>query len=207
MLNRRHLLTFTYGLTLAGLAPWRSALAQSASADAIRFVKSVGDQLVAVVNGPGSTAQKRQAMARIVERVVAVETIARFCLGRHWRRATAAQQQRYLQLFHEVLITSITSKLGEYRGVTFTVGRAVPDSANQKVDTVIRRPDKAPANVQWIIENPTSNPKIIDVIAEGTSLRLTQRSDYESYLAHNNNNIDALLSAMHRQIAQNQTTG
>lgn len=207
MLNRRHLLTFTSGLALASLAPWRGAMAQSAAAEAIRFVKQSGDQLAAVVNGPGATAQKRQAMAQIINRIVAVEAIAKFCLGRFWRQATAQQKQRYVQLFHQVLITNITSKLGEYKGVTFTVGRAVPSGPDQQVDTVISRADKPPAKVQWVIENASSNPKIVDVIAEGTSLRLTQRSDYESYLAHNGNSIDALISAMHRQIAQNQAAG
>ena len=205
MLNRRHLLTFTSGLALAGLAPWQGAMAQGTASDAIRFVKQAGEELAAVVNGPGSTAQKRQAMARIVDRIVAVEAIARFCLGRYWRQATAEQKKRYVQLFHQVLITSITSKLGEYKGVSFTVGRAVPEGSNQKVDTVIKRADKPSTTVQWVIENPAGSPKIVDVIAEGTSLRLTQRSDYQSYLAHNNNSIDALISAMHRQIAQNQT--
>jgi phospholipid transport system substrate-binding protein len=41
------------------------------------------------------------------------------------------------------------------------------------------------------------------VVAEGTSLRLTQRQDYASYLTHNNNNIDALIAAMKNQISQN----
>jgi phospholipid transport system substrate-binding protein len=44
-------------------------------------------------------------------------------------------------------------------------------------------------------------PKIIDVIAEGTSLRLTQRQDYASYLTRNNNSVDALIDAMRQQIA------
>ena len=41
------------------------------------------------------------------------------------------------------------------------------------------------------------------MVAEGTSLRLTQRSDYSSYLNHNGNNIDSLIGAMRRQIAAN----
>ena len=48
-----------------------------------------------------------------------------------------------------------------------------------------------------------SADEIVDVIAEGTSLRLTQRSDYSSYLSHNGNSIDSLLSAMKRQTANN----
>ncbi|HEY0422231.1 MAG TPA: ABC transporter substrate-binding protein [Rhodopila sp.] len=42
----------------------------------------------------------------------------------------------------------------------------------------------------------------MDVVAEGTSLRLTQRQDYASYLTHNNNNIDALIAAMKSQVSQ-----
>ena len=61
--------------------------------------------------------------------------------------------------------------------------------------------------MQWVIGNPSGNPKIVDVIAEGTSLRLTQRSDYASYLTHNNDNIDALISAMQHQVAASQSNG
>ena len=39
-------------------------------------------------------------------------------------------------------------------------------------------------------------------MAEGTSLRLTQRQDYASYLSHNNDSIDALINAMRQQAAQ-----
>jgi len=43
----------------------------------------------------------------------------------------------------------------------------------------------APIAQEWVISDPDSNPEIVDVIAEGTSFRLTQRSDYASFLAHN----------------------
>lgn len=206
MVNRRNFLTLTAGLAIAGLTPWRRAWAQAA-ANATTFVRQSGDRLVAVINGPGSPQQKRQALTQIVDQTVDVDGIAQFCLGRYWRQATPEQRKRYLALFHEVLVTNITSKLGEYQGVKFTVGRAMPDGENQKVATVVERPNSPPSNVDWVISTPGGNPKIIDVIAEGTSLRLTQRSDYASYLTHNGNNIDALISAMHRQIAQNQAAG
>jgi phospholipid transport system substrate-binding protein len=67
---------------------------------------------------------------------------------------------------------------------------------------VVERPSNPPTNVDWIVSNPSSDPKVIDVVAEGTSLRLTQRQDYASYLTHNNNNIDALINAMRQQVAE-----
>ena len=200
MISRRHLLAFAAASSL--LAPLRFALAQSTE-KASAFVKSTGDQLVAVVNGPGSAAAKRAEMTTILNTAVDVDGIAKFCLGRFWRTASSAQQTQYVKLFHEVLVTNITAKLGEYKGVTFTMGRSKPQDDEAVVSTVVDRPNNPPTAVDWIISNPSGDPKIIDVVAEGTSLRLTQRQDYASYLSHNNNNVDALISAMKNQIAQN----
>jgi phospholipid transport system substrate-binding protein len=203
MPSRRFLLT----VSAAWLAIAHGAHAQSAADRATAFVKATGDKLVAVVNGPGSTQQKRQTLTQVIDEAVDVDGVARFCLGRFWREASPDQQKRYMVLFHQVLVTNITSKLGEYQGVTFTIGRTEPDGENAKVDSVVVRPNNPPTNVQWIISNPNSDPKIVDVVAEGTSLRLTQRSDYASYLSHNNNSIDALISAMQQQVQQNHASG
>ena len=72
MLHRRHLLTFTSGAALAGLAGSRLAWAQG-TGHATAFVKQAGERLVGVINGPGSAQQKRQAMARIVDQIVDVD--------------------------------------------------------------------------------------------------------------------------------------
>jgi phospholipid transport system substrate-binding protein len=37
------------------------------------------------------------------------------------------------------------------------------------------------------------------VVAEGTSLRLTQRSDYTSFLSQHNGDVGALIAALKRQ--------
>jgi phospholipid transport system substrate-binding protein len=203
MPNRRTFLV----LTAASLLPAASrlvgpALAQSGEARASAFVKSLGDKLVAVVNGPESDHDKRAKLTAIIDGAVDVDGVARFCLGRFWHNASVEQQQRYTELFHQVLVNNITSKLGEYRGVRFTMGRVQQRDDTMVVSTVVERPNNPPTNVDWIINNPASDPKIIDVIAEGTSLRLTQRQDYASYLSRNNNNIDALINAMRQQVAQ-----
>ena len=197
MIHRRLLITLAAASAMVSLSV-HAQTTEKASA----FVKSTGDRLVAVVNGPGSAPTKRAAMTKILDADVDVDGIGKFCLGRFWRLATSEQQKQYLTLFHEVLVTNITSKLGEYQGVTFTMGHSKPQDDQAVVSTTVVRPNNPPTAVDWIIANPSSDPKIIDVVAEGTSLRLTQRQDYASYLAHNNNNVDALIAAMKNQIAQ-----
>jgi phospholipid transport system substrate-binding protein len=198
MILRRHLMAIAAAAALFPL----SVRAQSTD-KASAFVKSTGDRLVAIVNGPGSATTKRAAMTQILDNDVDVDGIGRFCLGRFWRQATPEQQKQYLTLFHQVLVTNITSKLGEYQGVTFTMGRSKPQDEEVVVSTTVVRPNNPPTAVDWIIANPSSQPRIIDVVAEGTSLRLTQRQDYASYLTHNNNNLDALIGAMKNQVSQN----
>jgi phospholipid transport system substrate-binding protein len=203
MSSRRTFIRLTSALLLPALG-WQSrpASAQGATGRASEFIKSIGDQLVAVVNGPANEREKRAKLTAIIDHAVDVDGVARFCLGRYWRMASAEQQHRYTELFHQVLVNNITSKIGDYQGVRFQMGRTQQRDQDAVVSSVVERPNSAPTNVDWIVSNPDSDPKIIDVVAEGTSLRLTQRQDYASYLSHNNDNIDALINAMRQQLAQ-----
>ena len=204
MTHRRTFLTL---FAAAGLAPAYvvslSVTARAQTADkASAFVKATGDKLVAIINGSGSAAEKRAALTKAIDAAVDVDGVGRFCLGRYWHQATPEQQKQYLELFHAVLVNNISAKLGEYTGVHFTMGKSRPQDEEAAVSTTVERPNNPPTDVDWIISNPNTNPKIIDVIAEGTSLRLTQRSDYASFLAHNAGNIDSLIAAMRQQVSQ-----
>ncbi|MGH7155925.1 MAG: MlaC/ttg2D family ABC transporter substrate-binding protein, partial [Acetobacteraceae bacterium] len=128
------------------------AVAQTPEQAAV-FIKDTGSALVHVVNSGGSTDKRSAALAQIIAERVDVDGIAKFCLGRFWRVATAAQQEQYLDLFHRVLVLSIDAKMGEYKGVTFTIGRTVPGQGGQVVSTVINRPSQQPANVDWVVED------------------------------------------------------
>lgn len=194
---------FAASLAMAAV-PLVTATAASASvASDTSFLKALGDELVAIINGPGSDAQKNPQLQALVDKSVDVKGIARFCLGRFVRLATPQQFATYMQLFHGVLMRSITGHLGDYKGVSFTVDKSVARDGGTVVSTTVKRPNNAPAKVDWVISDINGSPKIVDVIAEGTSMRLTQQSDYASFIAQNNNNISALIAAMQKQ-AQNQ---
>lgn len=201
MLDRRHCLAV--GLGLAGSWLLSSRAEAQAVERANTFVQQTGDRLVAIINGALAAAQKRQAITQILEAAVDVDGIARFCLGRFWRSASPDQQKRFITAFHEVLVTNISSKLGEYKGVKLSVQRGRQQDDEAIVTTVVERPNNPPTTVDWVVEKPAAAPKIIDVIAEGTSLRLTQRQDYAAYLTRNNNDVDALINAMKQQTAKN----
>ncbi len=197
-LNRRTFLAISCA-TVAVLAASSVAPLRAQSSQAGSFVRSFADQLVAIVNGPQPYAQKKVALGPVIDRNVDVSQIARFCLGRFYSTATPAQQTQYTALFHKVLLNNIAGHLGEYSGVSYVMHGETAQGENTLVGTTITRPNQPTVNVQWVVEHAGAAPKVVDVIAEGTSLRLTQRSDYASYLSHHNNDISALLTALERQ--------
>ncbi|HET6183242.1 MAG TPA: ABC transporter substrate-binding protein [Acetobacteraceae bacterium] len=198
-LRRSVLAIIALGLALAPAA----GFAQGSGESAAGFIQRMGQQLVSIIDGHGSTAEKQAALERIVDSDVDVSGIARFCLGRYWRVATPAQQQQYETLFRKVLMISIDGKLGDYQGVRFTVGRTVPRAEGQVVATTITAPNKPPTEIDWVVRNIDGSWKIVDVIAEGTSLRLTQRDDYDSFIAGHGQSVQALIDALRRQVSQN----
>jgi phospholipid transport system substrate-binding protein len=194
------LLSATAGLAVMGLPP-SPARAQSPD-QATAFIEQTVTALAGTVNGPGSVADKQKKLQVIIDRTVDVDGVARFCLGRFWRSALPAQQKEYLDLFHRVLMLNITGKVGEYQGVSFEIGKASARDGGILVDSTVNRPGTPPSKVDWLVGTETGAPRIIDVIAEGTSLRLTQRSDYAAYLARNNNSVQALIDALRQQASQ-----
>ena len=200
-----HILTRRALLTAAGAAAILAAYGAPSPAWAQRsaasgFVDQFATELVGIVNGPQDTAAKKAALGPVIDRNVDVAKIARFCLGRFWATATADQQRQYTAIFHQVLLNSISGNLGKYRGVTYTMQGETPQGTNTLVGTVINRPNAPTANVQWVVDSSSGAPKVVDVVPEGTSLRLTQRSDYASYLSRHGNDISALLSALQQQL-------
>jgi phospholipid transport system substrate-binding protein len=53
--------------------------------------------------------------------------------------------------------------------------------------------------ITWTVGGIDGVAKIVDITIEGASLRITQRDDCASFLARNNQNIDALIERMRRQ--------
>ena len=198
MLTRRTLLL---SATAALAAPPARARAQDLDL-ATAFIDRTATDLANAVNGSGSIADRQKKLQAIVDRTVDVNHVARFCLGRFWRTASPEQQKEYQELFHRVLMLNITGKVGEYQGVSFTLGAAHAREEGVAVSTVVNRPGNPPSKVDWLVSTETGSPKIIDVMAEGTSLRLTQRDDYFSYLSRNNNSVQALIDAMRQQAKQ-----
>ena len=188
---------------LLAAAPVARAAAQIDPNRATAFIQATGQELVDVLNSNLPAQARRERVAAILRRAVDIEGTGRFILGRWWRTASAAEQQEYLQLFEATLIRNLAGRFGEYQGVRFTLGRSQQRTEDDVlVTTVVERPNSGPINLDWRVGDVGGQPKIVDLVAEGTSLRLTQRSEYSAVVQRGGNQVGALLNAMRQQLSR-----
>ena len=199
MIDRRHLLAIA-GAAFAWAVLPGAAHAQDSSAAA--FVRDNGNRIIAIAPTAEANPAARAQLLGLVNQVLDVDGIARFALGPYARSATPAQLAQYTQLFHQVVSTGVTARLAAYQNTTFTVGRSDARGAETLVHSQIMRPGSPAANVDWLVGQVGGTTRILDVIAEGTSLRQTERSDYTSYLQSHGGNVDALITALQGQVAR-----
>jgi len=200
MLKRRSLLISISVLSWSWLAG-QASFGQSPvpPSTAASFIQKTGDDLIAELKSAHSPTARHQALADIIKSTVDIPDVARFSLGRFWRLATPQQQKDYVDAFERSLVATITGRIGDFTEVKFTVGRTSPNGPDTLVQSTIARPDESPIQVQWLVSMTSGGPKIVDLIAEGTSMRLTERSDYSSYLQQHGNSIQALIDALRAQ--------
>jgi phospholipid transport system substrate-binding protein len=160
--------------------------------------------MVSIINSSASTVQKQAAFQQLVFANVDVDGVARFVLGRFWRVATPQQQQEYMETFRQLLVYAVTGQTSTFQGASFTIGSAVEQPVGIVVSTTVNVPGKPPATVQWVVAMIDGQPKIIDIIAEGTSLRLTERNDYAGVISQHGGDVQPLIDAMRNQLARFQ---
>lgn len=171
---------------------------------ATTFVQTAGNELVAAINDPRLDLNaRRDKVAQILRRTIDIEGTGRFILGRYVRQATPAEIAEYNRLFDDIIVRNLSARFGEYRGVRFSLGRSQQRTEEDAlVNTIIERPNTPPFSLDWRVSEIGGQPRVVDVIAEGTSLRLTTRSEYSAVIQRNGGRVASLLEAMRNQITQ-----
>jgi phospholipid transport system substrate-binding protein len=122
-------------------------------------------------------------------------------LGRYWNTASPQQREEYLKVFADFVAKSYSRRLAEEAsidGFNITNLRDLGDG-DAMVQTAITRPSGAPLNYEWRVRDANGTVKIVDVVVEGVSLIVTQRSDFTSVAGQNG--IDGLITSLRNKAA------
>ncbi len=124
-----------------------------------------------------------------------LETIGRFVLGRYWKTSTEAQRQEYLTLFRKMVVEVYAKRFGDYKGQKFETRGARADGDKDTIVTSYIIPGSGPeVQVDWRVRYKNGKYKIVDVIVEGVSMSVTQRSDFAAVIQRGGGDVSVLLA-------------
>jgi phospholipid transport system substrate-binding protein len=179
------------------LLPTRPA---AAAADPAAVITSLGNEALKVLGKNVDPNLRVARFRQLFSEDFDVPGIARFTLGRYWRIATPAQQQEFVQLFTNYIALAYANRLAEYSGETLRVTGSRPGPDGQLVSSeIIRTNGQPPARVDWLLTPHGDAYKISDVIVEGISMAVTQRSEFGSVIQRNGGQVQSLISALRQK--------
>ena len=127
-----------------------------------------------------------------------IPSISRFVLCKYWKQASLDQKKNFIKAFRNYVVKTYSSRFNEYSGEQLTLINFENES-NPKIFivlTALKRKDAPPIIVDWRIGKKKENFVILDIIIEGISLAITQRSEFVSVIDQNEGNIDQLISIL-----------
>jgi len=126
-----------------------------------------------------------------------LDRIGRFVLGTYWRQADKSQQTEYLKLFRDYVVGTYAKNFDKYNGQKLTVKDVQTKGKYAMVRTYLTdNTSSQPIVIDWRVRQGDQNNKIVDVIIEGVSMSLTQRSDFAAVIERNGGKVDALLETL-----------
>ena len=160
-----------------------AAPAGAATGPATKFVADLGSQALRMLADKASPQRREQEFRRLFVSHFDVDTIARFVVGNYWRTASDAERTEYRKLFEDYVVAAYSARLSNYSGEQFQVKDEVPAGDDTMVNSVIIRANQPPAKVEWRVRKyPDGSLKIVDVVVEGVSMTITQRSEFSSVM-------------------------
>ena len=189
---------------IAGLLVFVAASAAATyDSEEAAFIQSLANRAAEVLRDESLPLESREARFRdLLQDGFAIDKIGRFVVGKYWRQMTPEQQNNYLELYAEWVLKTYSSRLGGYLGQTFEVTKSVAtDKGDIFVSSRIKHPfDAEPIRVDWRVRNIDGKPKVIDIVVEGTSMLVTQRSEFSAVL--DNSGIEGLLDTMRLRVSE-----
>lgn len=170
------------------------------------FIRSLAERAITTLTTEGqSTETRRDQFRNLFREGFAINGIARFVLGRYWRRASEDDRTEYLALFEDVIVNTWADRFSSYSGEAFTVQNAVDaPSAHEAENVAIVRSlffsdPQTPIRIDWRVASRGDIYKITDVMVEGISMANTQRDEFASVIRSNSGQINALLEILRKK--------
>lgn len=158
------------------------------------FIQELADEAIAFLSADLSIDKKKKKFETLLNDKFDMRTIARFSMGRYFRLASDAQKKEYFSLFDDMIIDVYSKRFGEYTDEKLEVVSANYNGKNDAiVNTRIVPKSGAAISIDWRVRLKDNKYQIVDVVIEGISMAVTNRSEFASIIERGGGRVDALI--------------
>ena len=169
------------------------------SLEADVFVQSTVNRASKILSENISKDEKIEKLKIVAKETVDIKGIGFYTLGAKRKNLSDEDKKKYSILFEKYFLKSFSNRLSEYTNPKIDVmNKEVLNKNYTIVNSILQGTKERPEiKIDWRIytKNP-DNPLIRDLIIEGLSLARTQKEEFSSILASNNNEIKALFKTL-----------
>lgn len=194
-------------LALAALTLSASVSAQAKTvdnSDPTKLIETSANIMTSELDARRAEFRKDPAKLRaLVERTLLphfdVDHSARLVLGKHWRTATPAQRQRFIDAFYGSLMTNYGDAMLEFTGDRIRVlpSTVAPDATSAVVRTEVKRSNGQKIPVNYSLRKTEQGWKAWDVVIEGISYVKSFREDFGAEI--DQKGLDAVIQRLESQ--------
>jgi phospholipid transport system substrate-binding protein len=193
MFHRRTILALLVAAALHPVLLFRPASAEQSSAEAEAFVRSaIADALVVLGNKAFNRDERVKRLGELFLQYFDVRGMSIFALGPFARNAVGVKREEYVDAFKDYMVRHYFARL-EGVGDKYAIEKSVAEGES----TVMVETKVGSYSVVWRVRSRDGELKIMDLVVEGTSLLLVQRSDFGDLLRSNKGSIPQLIQIMH----------
>ncbi len=179
-----------------------SAKAETNEKQAEAFMTEIGEKVITLLTNKSISNQERADQFRkILETKFNVKAIGKFVLGRYWKKASEEEKKKFLNLFTETTVASYATRFKEYTSEKFEItGSRRESDGGVTVLSRIVRANGQNILIDWKIFEKDGELRIYDVILEGISMGITQRSEYAAVIQKGGGTIQAINNALEKKL-------
>jgi phospholipid transport system substrate-binding protein len=169
---------------LLGLIPANKGIAEVLQPPQ-QIIQSVSTQLQQKLKDKVFTknfAQVTEYVSSVISLHTDFDKIAPLVLGKHWKTATADEQQRFTHEFKTLIVRTYSRAFVEYNDWTirFMPMEIPAESTKVTVKTEVLQPNQQPVSVNYRMFQNKGEWKVYDILIDGVSLVTNYRSTFSN---------------------------
>jgi len=173
------------------------------SKTASEFINSLSSEASNILSSKLSEDEKIIRLKEIGEQSVDIEGVGLYTLGKYRKTLNDSQKKQYKELFRNYFLKSFSGRLVGYTDAKIAV--LSEEIKNEKYTIVysklIGTSERPEVKIDWrVYTKDPENPLIRDLVIEGLSLARTQKEEFNSIIANNDGNIEALFENLNKFI-------